>query len=138
MYAAWIGVGRPASVLAAFTGGALLLVSGLAIARRTQGAHPEYFDAALLLFLIPLLSPQGWDYVLLLSTPAVLLLLDRLDDLERPQRWLLLFCLALGGLTFWDVLGREPYKALMMSRVLTLGALVQIGFLIRLRYRHDA
>lgn len=99
---------------------------------------PRYFDAALVLFLIPLLSPQGWDYVLLISTPAVLLLLDRLDALARPQQWLLLACLALGGLTFWDVLGREPYKALMMSRVVTVGALVQIALFLRLRFTHDA
>jgi len=138
MYAAWFGVGPAASVLAAVTGAALLLASGLAIARPTKAARPEYFDTALLLFLIPLLSPQGWDYVLLISTPAVLLLLDRLDRFAPPQRWLLLACLALGGLTFWDVLGREPYKALMMSRVITLGALVQIALLLRVRFRQEA
>jgi len=138
MYAAWFGVGPTASVLAAVTGAALLLASGFTIARRTKAAHPEYFDTALLLFLIPLLSPQGWDYVLLISTPAVLLLLDRLDGFATPQRWLLLACLALGGLTFWDVLGREPYKALMMSRVITVGALVQIALLLRLRFTQNA
>jgi len=138
MYAAWIGVGRTAGVLAAVTGVALLAVSALAIMKATSAASPEYFDAALLLFLIPLLSPQGWDYVLLVSTPAVLLLLDRLDDLARPARWLLLACLALAGLTFWDLLGREGYKALMMSRVITVGALVQVALLIRLRCTQDA
>jgi len=40
----------------------------------------DYLDAALLLFVIPLLSPQGWDYVLLVATPAVMLLLDRLEE----------------------------------------------------------
>jgi hypothetical protein len=138
MYAAWFGVGPTASALAAVTGAALLLASGLTIARQTKAAHPEYFDTALLLFLIPLLSPQGWDYVLLLSTPAVLLLLDRLDAFAPPQRWLLFACLALGGLTFWDLLGREPYKALMMSRVITVGALVQVALLLRLRFRQEA
>ena len=138
MYAAWLGVGRVASVLAAVTGAAVLAISAFAIARPTTAAHPEYFDAALLLFLIPLLSPQGWDYVLLISTPAVLLLLDRLDAFARPARWLLLACLALAGLTFWDVLGREPYKALMMSRIVTVGALVQVALLLRLRFTQDA
>jgi hypothetical protein len=138
MYAAWFGVGQAASALAAVTGAALLLASGLTIARRTKAAHPEYFDTTLLLFLIPLLSPQGWDYMLLLSTPAVLLLLDRLDAFAPPQRWLLLACLALGGLTFWDVLGREPYRVLMMSRVITVGALVQVALLLRLRFTQDA
>ena len=51
----------------------------VAIVRHASVRTPEYLDAALLLFVIPLLSPQGWDYVLLVSTPAVMLLLDRLD-----------------------------------------------------------
>jgi hypothetical protein len=135
MYAAWFGVGRAAGMLAALSGAVLVLASGLAIARRTDAAHPEYFDAALLLFLIPLLSPQGWDYVLLVSTPAVLLLIDRLEAFARPLRVLLLACLALAGLTFWDVLGREPYRLLMMSRVITVGALIQVALLLRLRWR---
>lgn len=138
MYAAWFGIGRTASALSAVTGGALLVASGLAIARQTKTAHPEYFDVALLLFLIPLLSPQGWDYVLLLSTPAVLLLLDRLAAFAPAPRWVLLACLGLAGLTFWDALGREGYKALMMSRAITVGALIQVALLIRLRYRHAA
>jgi len=138
MYAAWFGVGRMASVLAAVTGAALVIVSGLAIARQTKASNSDYFDTALLLFLIPLLSPQGWDYVLLVSTPAVLLLIDRLDEFAPPLGWLLLASLALSGLSFWDVLGREPYRALMMSRVITVGALLQAAFLIRLRMRRLA
>ncbi len=138
MYAAWLGAGRGAGVLAAVTGVGLLLVSGWTIVRRTTAAHPEYFDAALVLFLIPLLSPQGWDYVLLVSTPAVLLLLDRLDQFDRWQQLILIACLALAGLTFWDIMGRAPYRAFMMSRVLTVGALVQVAFLLRLRVRQAA
>ena len=112
--------------------------AAFALMRRTEAASPEYFDVALLLVLIPLLSPQGWDYILLISTPAVLLMLDRLEAFARPVRWLLLACLALGGLTFWDVLGREGYKALMMSRVVTIGALVQVGIFLSLRVRRQA
>ncbi len=101
-------------------------------------ASPEYLDAALLLFVIPLLSPQGWDYVLLVSTPAVMLLLDRLDELDKPSRWLLFASLALAGLTLWDVLGREPYRQFMMSRIVTLGALFQVWLVLRLRARGAA
>jgi hypothetical protein len=138
MYAVWFGVGRAASLLAAATAAVLLVVCALAITRRPPVPHPEHLDTALLLFLIPLLSPQGWDYVLVVSTPAVVLLLDRLDGLGRPWRWLLLASFALGGLTFWDLLGREPYRLFMMSRVLTLGALLQIGYVLRLRARQLA
>jgi hypothetical protein len=84
------------------------------------------------------LSPQGWDYVLLVATPAVMLLLDRLDEFGRAARWLLVASLALAGLTVWDVLGREPYRAFMMSRVLTVGALFQVALVVRLRARRAA
>jgi len=76
--------------------------------------------------------------VLLVSTPAVMLLLDRLTEFRQPVRWLLAACLALAGLTFWDVMGREVYRAFMMVSVVTLCALVEIGLLLRLRLRGAA
>ena len=86
--------------------------------------------------MIPLLSPQGWDYVLLVSTPAV-------HAAARPARRVRAGRRAgccsrrsrSAGLTFWDVLGREPYRALMMSRVVTVGALFQVWLVLRLRAR---
>jgi len=85
-----------------------------------------------------LLSPQGWDYVLLVATPAVMLLLDRLEEFRPAARWLLFASLASAGLTFWDVLGREPYRAFMMSRVITVGALFEVALIIHLRARRAA
>jgi hypothetical protein len=138
MYAAWLGVGPAAGWLGAATGLVLVVACAWAILRGSRLASPEYFDAGLLLFAIPLLSPQGWDYVLLVSTPAVMLLLDRFEEFRAPARWLLFASLALAGLTFWDVLGREPYRALMMSRVITVGALFQVALVIQLRARRAA
>ena len=43
---------------------------------------PDGLEAALLLTLIPLLSPQGWDYVFLIATPAVVYLVNY--DRELP------------------------------------------------------
>ena len=138
MFAAWMGVGPAAAALAAATALALVLACAWAVWRGSRLASPEYLDAALLLFLIPLLSPQGWDYVLLVATPAVMLILDRLEEFRPAARWLLFASLALAGLTFWDVLGREPYRALMMSRAVTVGALFQVILVIQLRGRRAA
>ena len=44
---------------------------------------PDTLEASLLLLLIPLLSPQGWDYVFLIGTPAVMLLINELPSLPR-------------------------------------------------------
>ena len=89
----------------------------------------------MLLFLIPLVSPQGWDYVLLIGTPVIVLLLDRMDQYGTGQRGLLLVCLALAGLSIWDVMGRELYRSFMMARVVTICALVELAMALRLRTR---
>ena len=138
MYAAWLGVGPAAGWLGAVTGLAFVIACAWAVLRGSHVASPEYLDAGLLLFAIPLLSPQGWDYVLLVSTPAVMLLLDRLGEFPSPVRWLLFASLAVAGLSFWDVLGREPYRALMMSRIVTVGALFQVALVMHLRARRAA
>jgi hypothetical protein len=138
MYAAWLGVGPVAGWLGAATGLALVLACAWAIVRGARLASPDYLDAALLLFAIPLLSPQGWDYVLLVATPAVMLLLDRMEEFRPPVRWLLVAALALAGLTFWDVLGREPYRLFMMSRALTVAALFEVALVVHLRARQAA
>ncbi len=138
MYAAWLGVGAPAALLSAVTGLGLVAACAWAISRGPRVRASEYLDAALLLFAIPLLSPQGWDYVLLFATPAVMLLLDRLGEFPRAVRWLLVASLALAGLSFWDVMGREPYRALMMTRVISVGALCQVALVVFLRARRAA
>jgi hypothetical protein len=138
IYAAWLGVGAQAAVLSAVTGLGLVAACAWAIGRGSRARVPEYLDAALLLFVIPLLSPQGWDYVLLVATPAVMLLLDRLGALPRAARWLLVASLALAGLSFWDVMGREWYRALMMTRLISVGALFQAALVVYLRARRAA
>jgi hypothetical protein len=138
IYAAWLGVGAPAAALSAVTGLGLVAACAWAIGRGSRVRVPEYLDAALLLFVIPLLSPQGWDYVLLVATPAVMLLLDRLDEFPPAARWLLVASLALAGLSFWDVMGREWYRALMMTRLISVGALFQAALVVYLRARRAA
>jgi hypothetical protein len=108
------------------------------LVRRAQVPFREYLDAAVLMMLMPLLSPQGWDYVLLVSTPAVMLLLDRLEAFKVPAQVLLAVCLALAGLTFWDVMGREVYRAFMMTSVVTFCALLEIAMVLHLRLRRFA
>ena len=76
--------------------------------------------------------------MLLVSTPAVMLLIDRSGGFGRAARWLLVACLALAGLTLWDVLGRELYRAFMMSRIVTLCALFELGLVLHLRARGEA
>jgi hypothetical protein len=138
MYAKWFGLGPMANWLAAGTAVIVVVGCGAVLLRRTKVRFPEYLDAAVLLMLMPLLSPQGWDYVLLVSTPAVMLLLDRLNEFPAASRWLLAACLALAGLTFWDVMGREFYRSFMVASIVTFCAVIEIGLVLQLRRRGSA
>ncbi len=133
VYAKWFGVGPLASWLA--LGTAVLLVAACAriLIIRPSAAFPQYLDAALLLTLIPLLSPQGWDYVLLLATPAVMLIVNNLARFNAPARWLAVAGLLIAGLTLWDVVGRQVYTLFMVSSIVTFCYLFEIVLLLRLR-----
>ena len=138
MYAKWLGVGPLASGLALATASLLLAAVAAMLMVRPRVEHPEYLDAGVLLTLIPLLSPQGWDYVLAGSTPAVMLLVSRLRFFSAPARWLAVACLAVVGLTIFDLVGREAYRLFMTASVVTLCALIEIALLARLRTTHTA
>ncbi len=138
MWASWLGVGRPAGRLSVVTALALAAACAWVLRRPGPGALPEYLEAAVLLFLIPLLSPQGWDYVLLIGTPGIMLLIDRSASMPRAQQWLLGACLAVVAFSIWDLMGRELYRSFMMARVVTICALVELAMLLRLRLTRSA
>jgi hypothetical protein len=138
MWAKWLGVGATSTALATLsTGGILGLVATVWVRRQTVD-NPDYLECALLMLLVPLLSPQGWDYVLLLGTPAVVCLLDRWEDVSR--QWKIATALALGlmGLTIFDLMGRALYGRLMALSVVTLAALAAAVALTHLRWRKAA
>ena len=59
---------------------------GVLMSRRRHVTEPNYLEARILLVLVPLLSPQGWDYMLVIALPAYVLLVDRWRDLSLVWR----------------------------------------------------
>ncbi len=135
MWGKWLGTGPAATVLAVTTGVVLLAVVGAMFLRRGRVRGPEYVEVASLMMLIPLLSPQGWDYVLLLGTPAVACLVDRSLDVTWPWRVVTVVTLAVLGLTIYDVLGRELYGRFMELSFVSVSAVLMMLLLARLRLR---
>jgi len=135
MWAKWLGPGRAANALAIASSAAALGLAAVAWGWRRRVDAPEYLEVALLMLLVPLLSPQGWDYVLLLATPGVLCLLDRWAEIGRSWQWLSGAALALMGLTLFDVMGRDLYGRFMALSIVSVATVALAATLVHLRAR---
>jgi hypothetical protein len=137
-WAKWIGKGSVATVYATATSAMVLALSALIVTRRRGVREPAYLEFGMFMLLVPLLSPQGWDYVLLLATPAILILIDRWRDMSAL--WRLLTAIGLVGFSFmiFDVVGRPIYTFIMTNNVITVCSLVLAASLAHLRLRRLA
>jgi hypothetical protein len=135
MYAKWLGVGTAATVLTVATLGVLAAVAVAIFMRRRTVRAPDGLEGSLLLTMIPLFSPQGWDYVFLVSTPAIIYLLNEQDRLPPVLRAAMVVALATIGLTLFDIMGRSAYAVFMSMSIITVCFFVVIASLWSLRAR---
>jgi hypothetical protein len=135
MWAKWIGPGTLANGLTTLSVMLLVAVAATMWRQRERVAEPDYAEFAFLLLIIPLISPQGWDYVLLLGTPAVVCVIDRWRELEPPWRWVSGVALALMGFSLFDVMGRTAYGQFMAWSVISVCAVVIAATLAQIRLR---
>jgi hypothetical protein len=133
MWAKWLGVGVAATTMAVVSAVGLVGLVGGIVWRRREVTKPDYLDAAALMLVVPLLSPQGWDYVLLLGTPAVVCLVDRWQRLGAVWQLVVAVALATMCLTTFDVMGRAAYGAFMRLSFVTLAAIAIVAALARVR-----
>jgi hypothetical protein len=135
MWAKWLGPGRAASAWAVATSVAALGLAAGVWFKRKHVREPNYLEISLLMLLVPLLSPQGWDYVLILATPAIVLLVDRWRDMPAAWRTVTMAALALTSFSIFDLVGRAMYWRLMNLSVISVGAIALAASLARLRWR---
>jgi hypothetical protein len=138
MFTKWLGPNSAAPILAAITGAILLALTGIVIAGRGKLTVTDTLEGSLLLLLIPLLSPQGWDYVFLIGTPAVMLLVNYLPSLPRELRIATIVAMAVVAFSIFDVMGRPAYSAFMGLSLITVCLLVEVAAVITLRFRRAA
>lgn len=135
MWTKWLGLGATADRLA-LASMLIAVAAGLAVmARRRHVAEPNYLEGAYFLILVALISPQGWDYVLLIGLPAYVCLVDRWFDLSPPWRAVAATGIFLTSFTIYDLLGRPLYTRLTELSVVSVGAVLIAATLIRLRWR---
>ena len=134
MWAKWLGSGAAAATLAVVSSLAALGLGVVVWLKRAAVPSPAYLEVALLMLLVPLLSPQGWDYVLLLATPAVVCLIDRWHQVGRRWQWLTGLALATMGFTVFDVMGRTLYECFMATSAISVCAILLAIALTHLRW----
>ena len=137
-WAKWIGVGPAAARLATITSVASLGVATFIVARRHTVREPAYLEFGALMLLIPMLSPQGWDYVFLIATPALLIVGDRWREMTLP--WRAIAALAFFGLgfTFFDAMRRTLFVWAMSISFIPICAMLLFACLVNLRLRRLA
>jgi hypothetical protein len=138
MWAKWLGPGTVAGALATASSVGLLGLVAAVWLKRSSVNIPDYLEFALLMVAVPLLSPQGWDYVLLLATPAVVCLVDRWDEVTSGWRIFTGAALALMCFTIFDLMGRDLYARFMARSIVTVAAIAAIAALAHLRWRELA
>jgi hypothetical protein len=139
MWAKWLGPGDTATHLALATSVVAAIAAATVIAvRRRVPSDPAYLEFALLMVLVPLVSPQGWDYVLLVAAPAYACALDRWPAQPALWRAATLAAIALTSFAIFDLWGRTLYMLIVHSAAVSLGAMLLATILIGLRARRLA
>jgi hypothetical protein len=138
MWARWIGATPLAANLGLATTAAAGALATVMVLRRRTVREPAYLEFGLLMLLIPLISPQGWEYVLLLATPAVLILVDRWREVGRL--WQAATAIALAGMSFtlYDLLGPRLYTEMMKRNIVGICACTLVVALAHLRWKRLA
>jgi hypothetical protein len=135
MWAKWIGPGQAAARLA--LGSSVVAVAGgiALMTQRGRVAEPNFLEGGYFALLVPLLSPQGWDYVLVLALPAYMLLVDRWRDLSPAWRVVAAAGILLTSFSVYDIMRRPLYLFVMRWAGVSVGAVLLAVCLIRLRWR---
>jgi alpha-1,2-mannosyltransferase len=133
-----LGPGDAAPVLAAITIGGLLATAVLVFFRRGRVSSPEGLEIGLLLTMMPIISPQGWDYVFLVATPAVMYLVNYRENLPPAVRLPVVAALLIVAFSIYDLIGHRAYTLFMAWSIVPLCYVIQIAGLAVLRMRQTA
>lgn len=114
---------------------ALMIVVLVVVLRGRNREHAVVLDGAILMTLMPLISPQGWDYVLLMSALGVMLLIQQQHSFGRVARWVLVGNLVIIGLFISDVVGHAAHALYTDWTLTTVNFLVIVAYLCALRFR---
>jgi len=103
--------------------------------KRSQVMSPAALESSLLLLCIPLVSPLGWDYTLLMAFPGLMIILYHFSSFPKAGKILLIINLSVIFFSLYDIMGRELYASFMSLSVITVNFLILVFYLVYLRLR---
>ena len=136
MFAKWFGTDNTGLVWGLAL--AMMLLIGIALwyamrQNTPSPISPILIESSILLILIPLFAPQGWDYVFLAAAPGIMILLQASDFYPKSLRYFLWITMVIIALGMYDILGRSLYAAYMQTSIPTICFLILVMALIILR-----
>ena len=134
-FARLVGWGSTAMALTFAAAAGLALLVLLVVLRGRGRPRAVVLDGLLLIALIPLLAPLGWNYMMLMSLGGVMLLLQQLHRFTGVWRWLLVADLVTIGIAISNVIGHEVHAAFVRASGPTIQFAVLVGYLAALRFK---
>jgi hypothetical protein len=112
---------------------ALLVLFLIIMGKRVEKA--AVLECSVLLFLIPLASPLGWDYNLLMSILGLMIIVHNFPYYTKIWRVILFGNFLIIFFSVYDIIGKDLYSTFMSLSITTLNFLLLIGYLSFLRFK---
>ena len=112
---------------------AFLVLTVILIGRKLDRA--SVLECSILLILIPLISPLGWDYTLLMSVLGITIIILNFSGYSKLWRGVLVLNFFIITFSLYDVMGRDLYAVFMSRSVITINFMILVGYLMYLRFR---
>lgn len=112
---------------------AFLVLLLIVLGKRTEKAI--VLECSVLLILIPLASPLGWDYNLLMSILGIMIIVHYFPYYSNLWRIVLVCDFLIIFFSVYDIIGKELYSSFMSLSITTLNFLLLIGYLAFLRFK---
>ncbi len=134
-FAKWTGSQNIALVLSGLVIALLAFLVLFLVLKGKEIPRASVLECSGLLILIPLVSPLGWDYTLLISVLGIMIIMNNYFRYTKLWRGVLVVNFCIVSLSLYDIMGRELYATFMSWSVITINFLVIFGYLAYLRLR---
>jgi hypothetical protein len=138
-FAKWLGSSQTTQALA-IGGIATAVIAGMIFwmmqtGRRARIEKVEIAEVAVLMMLIPMLSPLGWNYNYLYALPAAALVLHLFGRFSLPLRAAVIVNFILIGATLQEIMGRTAFRYYTARSLIVPSGLFILGVLFLARRR---